>query len=267
MKTKAKRRQVYQGSVQWRAVEGAELDPGTCGRVEGIALRYNVVDTWNTMFLPGCLDKTRIGRVAAKKIGFFLDHDTTTRSHIGYVREMTDQDDGSVWAVCDIYDTEAGRAAKEYFDAVIQSKSHTGYSIGFYPLADQRVTPAGYTRPVTAFSEIRIGELSGTPMNAVPGSDVVGVRTMAGDDDGEGKRSRAVYDLTLSLLEGLSADERATIKALLSADDDADEEDMTDAETSVADKVDAPDPDTSDAVTDGVPYDERRRMVLETFKS
>lgn len=171
------------GSVAWRT--DAELPAGICGRVQSIAMIYDTPDSYGTMFAPGCMDQTR-QKVAAGKVKLFMArdegyHQYGTGTHVGTVRSLITVGNQEI-AVSDIFDTEAGRSLKEYLTAVTASGGQTGNSIGFYPRASEEVpTPAdtpemGMGSTITRFLEIELEELSITPINAVPGAEVLAVR-------------------------------------------------------------------------------------------
>jgi HK97 family phage prohead protease len=154
----------------------AELPPGVIGRVEGIAVRYGVVDSWGTRFKRGSLDKTR-KKVEKGEVKLFDNHGASdmygTRSHVGVVRSLVTDGDGERM-VADLFDTEDGRRAKEYLSAVMASGGQTGLSIGFYERggAWSKVDD----RDVYDFDEIELDEISLAPRQAVPGANVLGVR-------------------------------------------------------------------------------------------
>jgi HK97 family phage prohead protease len=155
--------------------EADAMPAGVCGRVVGVALVYNVRDTYGTAFVPGCLDRTKREKLTAGKIALFADHDYQTRSHVGVVRSLETVGDSEVMTA-DIFDTEDGRALKEYLVAVTASNAHTGLSIGFFDRAsDWRDGPADGDRTLY-YTEVELEEVSATPRNAVPGADVLAVR-------------------------------------------------------------------------------------------
>lgn len=157
-------------------IEENDLAPGTIGRVTGIAVRYDVVDSYGTLFKRGCLDKTK-GKVRAGKVKLFVNHGARDfygpDTHIGVVRSLTTVGDGEVM-VADIFDTEAGRRQKEYLSAVMSSGAETGLSIGFFEREGSWESVDG--KQVYSFSEVELDEISLAPRNAVPGADVLAVR-------------------------------------------------------------------------------------------
>lgn len=166
-----------------------KLPPGICGRLTGVALVYNEVDDYVTMFAPGCLDKTRNERVNAGRVKMFADHGPFTHTHVGTVRSLTDVGDNVVM-VADLFDTDAGRKMKEYLGAVLASGSDTGLSIGFRNVKSEW-KPMDPGMPgmdemmgeVKVFQEISLREISITPVPAVPGAEVTGVRREKGESD------------------------------------------------------------------------------------
>ena len=54
--------------------------PGVIGQVEGIALVYEIVDAFDTVWGRGCIDRTRRERLAAGRIKLFVDHGDFPRS-------------------------------------------------------------------------------------------------------------------------------------------------------------------------------------------
>lgn len=173
--------------LEWRAQvdAGEKLPPGVCGRISGIALVYNQVDDYGTVFKPGCLAKTRAERVNTGKVKLFADHGPFTDTHVGTVRTMEDVGDAVVMTA-DLFDTEAGRQMKEYIDAVIKSGGETGLSVGFRPRKKEWV-PIDPKNPdgedVLEFQEIELREVSITPVPAVPGAEVTSVRREAGESE------------------------------------------------------------------------------------
>lgn len=152
------------------------LPDGIAGQVSGIAVRYDVIDSYRTVFAKGSLDKTR-AKVAAGKVKLFDNHGISdhygTRSHIGIVRSLSPQDDGELMTA-DLFNTEDGRRAKEYLRAVMAAGGETGLSIGFYERKGEWMKRN--EEEVYRFDEIELDEISLAPRNAVPGSDVLAVR-------------------------------------------------------------------------------------------
>lgn len=150
-----------------------DLPPGIAGRVAGVALTYEVVDSYSTMFARKCAKRSIDGRVAARKVPLLMDHERTSKAHVGVVTGMSDAGDALVMTA-DIFDTAEGRAALEYVKAVLASGASTGFSIGFIPRASEMTTIDG--KPVERFTEIELREVSITPMPAVPGAEVASAR-------------------------------------------------------------------------------------------
>jgi hypothetical protein len=207
------------------------LPAGVIGQVEGIALVYDVIDTYGTTFARGCLDRTVRERVKAGKVRLFLDHGDMpmsgmydTHLHIGVVRSVRDADlpDGTCGAVfrADIFDTEAGRAAHEYLRAIAATGSETGVSIGmmFLPEATRAVIDG---HECQRFREVPLGEISITAMSSVPGTRVTTVRAEPGisgnapttDSAGEGGNTA-----TTSPRDAASGDSQPTTTEVVRTD-------------------------------------------------
>lgn len=153
-----------------------DLPAGVCGRIQGVALVYDSVDWYGTMFAPGCMARSIADRVNSSKVNLFLDHTKQVRCHVGVVRSMTDVGDTCVM-VGDLFDTADGRLALEYCKAVIAAGAETGISIGFIPRKGEIVKDAtGITTGNYRFNEIELREESITPVPAVEGALVTGAR-------------------------------------------------------------------------------------------
>lgn len=149
------------------------LPPGIAGRVSGVALTYEVVDSYNTVFARGCAKRSIDNKVKARKVPLLMDHSRTVGAHVGVVASMVDSGDSLVMTA-DLFDTPEGRSALEYVKAVIAAGASTGFSIGFVPRRSDMVMMQG--KPTEKFLEIELREVSITPMPAVPGADVTGAR-------------------------------------------------------------------------------------------
>lgn len=149
------------------ALETRDLPEGVCGRVTGVALVYDVEDAYGTRFAQGCLDRTKREKLAAGKVPLFADHEYGIHTHVGVVRTLTTTGGEEILAA-DLFDTEDGRHAKQYLEAVVRSGAYTGFSIGFF-----NRSALGHS---DLFTEIELDEVSITPRPAVPGAGVVGVR-------------------------------------------------------------------------------------------
>jgi HK97 family phage prohead protease len=163
---------VTEARLELRA-EGDTLPAGIAGRVAGVALTYDVVDTYGTMFQRGCANQSVATKVKARKVPLLMDHDRSVASHVGVVASMSEVGDTLVM-VADLFDTPDGRAALEYVKAVMAAGASTGFSIGFVPRASQRVMVDG--APVELFTEVELREVSITPMPSVPGTAVTAAR-------------------------------------------------------------------------------------------
>ena len=189
MSATAERVRVHRASTLQMVPPGgaASFPPGVVGQVEGIALVYDVVDTYETTFARGCLDRTVRERVAAGKVRLFLDHGDMpvnggmydTHLHIGVVRAVWDValPDGTHGAKfrADLFDTEAWRSAHEYLRAIASTGSETGVSIGmlFRPETTRAVLDGHVCERI---AEVPLGEISITALSSVPGTKVTEVR-------------------------------------------------------------------------------------------
>jgi len=169
----------------------ASLPPGICGRVSGVALTYEVVDSYTTMFARKCAKRSIDTRIAARKVPLLLDHERTSKAHVGVVTAMEDVGDALVMTA-DVFDTADGRAALEYVKAVLASGASTGFSIGFIPRASEMVSVDG--KNVERFTEIELREVSITPMPAVPGAEIASARNDDGVQNGEATSTERTDD-------------------------------------------------------------------------
>lgn len=150
-----------------------DLPPGIAGRVSGVALTYEVVDSYQTIFARGCAKRSIDNKVKARKVPLLMDHSRTVGAHVGVVASMVDAGDQLIMTA-DLFDTPEGRAALDYVKTVIAAGASTGFSIGFVPRRTDMVMIDA--KPVEKFLEIELREVSLTPMPAVPGADVTGAR-------------------------------------------------------------------------------------------
>lgn len=171
---------------------GDTLPEGVCGRLTGVCLTYNVPDDYGTIFVDGCLQKTIAERVNTGKVKLFADHGPFTHTHVGVVRSIENVGDSALM-VADLFETDSGRAMKEYLEAVLASGADTGLSIGFRPhdkewreLPPEMAAKVGGMASKDMFlfyKQIELREVSITPVPAVPGADVVSVRREQGESD------------------------------------------------------------------------------------
>jgi HK97 family phage prohead protease len=126
------------------------------------------------VFARGCAKRTIDTKVKARRVPFLMDHEREVDAHVGVVASLTDTGDGLVM-VADLFDTEAGHAARDYVKAVMAAGAVTGLSIGFVPKRTEMAVVDGKT--VERFLEIELREVSLTPMPSVPGTDVLGARS------------------------------------------------------------------------------------------
>lgn len=202
----------------------ADLPDGIAGQVSGIAVRYDVVDSYRTVFAKGSLDKTR-AKVAAGKVKLFDNHGISdhygTRSHIGIVRSLSPQDDGELMTA-DLFDTEDGRRAKEYLRAVMAAGGETGLSIGFYERKGEWMKRA--EEDVYRFDEIELDEISLAPRNAVPGSDVLAVRSELGEGSARSLMRYVYASVTPAMFRTLAEELMSAEVATLVPDEETGEE-------------------------------------------
>lgn len=174
--TAVKPTQFYSADAHLQIRAEGKLPPGIAGRITGVALTYEVLDTYRTIFARGSAKRSIDNKVAARKVPLLMDHNKTTAAHVGVVASMSEVGD-VVTMTAEVFDTPEGRAALEYVKAVIAAGASTGLSIGFVPRRSEMVqTAEGLAE---RFTEIELREVSITPMPAVPGADVTGARADA----------------------------------------------------------------------------------------
>lgn len=240
------------------------LPEGIAGRVTGVALTYEVVDTYGTIFARGSAKRSVDSKVKARKVPLLMDHERLTGAHVGVVTMMQDVGD-ALMMTADLFDTPAGRSALEYVKAVIAAGATTGFSIGFVPRRSEMVTVDG--KIAERFLEIELREVSITPMPAVPGADVLGARV----DDAPSEPVRSDVELlTLAAraaLQALPVDERAAVLALFAVPAPITSAASDPAATRASGTASAPDGDPLE-VTLAVPkatMDQRLAAVRSTF--
>ncbi|MES2524046.1 MAG: HK97 family phage prohead protease [Gemmatimonadota bacterium] len=166
-------------------VRSENLPDGVCGIVTGIAVRYNVTDSWGTRFRPGAFDKTR-AKVASRKVKFFANHGAGDsygiRTHIGTVTSLVLAGDAEVFTA-ELFDTEEGRHSKAYLEAVQKSRAETGASVGFNPREGEWMAEGDNKYSYYDFIEVELEEISLAPRQAVPGAVITGVRAKPALDD------------------------------------------------------------------------------------
>ena len=231
-------------------VRADNLPPGIAGRITGIALRYDVVDTYETTFARGCLKRSIDERVAARKVPLLMDHERTTGAHVGIVTGMADMETG-VAMTADVFDTPEGRACMEYVRAVIAAGASTGLSIGFVPIKSQMASVEG--RMVQRFTEVALREVSVTPMPSVPGTEVTSARHEDTSDDVTRSDDELLYLAAEIALVGLSPALRSKLL----------EQYQTRTEAPVAAAADATLPDASLSLA--VPMADRLAAVRATY--
>ena len=204
-----KRYHLSDATLQLRVDES--LPAGIAGRVTGIALTYGIVDSYGTIFAPGSAKRSIDTRVKAGKLPLLMDHERSTRAHVGVVRALDDVGDTLVMSA-DIFDTAEGRAALEYVKAVLSADASTGFSVGFVPRQSETVMVDG--QRVERFTEIELREVSITPMPAVPGADVLGARQDKNDHITERSDEELLMLAARAALDALPADARSAILAV-----------------------------------------------------
>lgn len=235
----------------------SDLPPGIAGRVSGVALTYEVVDSYGTMFARKSAKRSIDNRVAARKVPLLMDHERTSKAHVGVITSMSDAGDALIMSA-DVFDTADGRAALEYVKAVLASGATTGFSIGFIPRASEMVSVDGQT--VERFTEIELREVSITPMPAVPGAEVASARH---EEMSEPTAERDDVELLMlaarAALDALPADSRASVLHPYLPS-----ETSTDVASPVAAIV-ADTPTSTESTVRYVPLEERAKAVRSTF--
>lgn len=143
---------------------GIRAGAGT-GRFEAIAVRYNVIDDYNTSFVPGCFTEglqKRLPRICwshswAEPIGRVISY-TDSATELRIIAQL-DLDDAV---------PTAQRAW-----AQLKSGTIVDVSVGFARLADQ---PDPDNKGVTRITRATLDEVSLVLVGAVPGAVVVGTR-------------------------------------------------------------------------------------------
>lgn len=203
--------------IQVRGVDAPDdLPNGVCGRIVGTAVVYGVIDTYGTMFAPGCMARTIAERVRRNKVALFATHNAggvASKVHIGVLRDIVDMGDAAVMTA-DIFDSPAGRDEREYMAAAIAAGAEVGLSIGFEPRDDEWVKGEAGALSFLRFKEIALEHVAVTPVPAVPGAGVAGVRAeeqgggvcaaeseAGSDDDTQGLLMRQLHAIMRSLPE------------------------------------------------------------------
>lgn len=238
----------------------SDLPPGIAGRVSGVALTYEVVDSYGTMFARKCAKRSIDSRVAARKVPLLMDHERTSKAHVGVITSMTDVGDALVMTA-DVFDTAEGRAALEYVKAVLASGASTGFSIGFIPRTSEMATVDGKT--VERFTEIELREVSITPMPAVPGAEVASARNDSEhviEEDASGRTDRDLLMLAArTALDSLMVEDRLAVISTFSSVT------RSDTATPVAPVVIDSPSSTASTARQTVSLEDRARMVRSTF--
>lgn len=201
----------HEAALVTRQEDGEDEAPsGIAGQITGIALTYEQVDTYGTVFARGCAKRTIDLKVKARKVPFLMDHEREVESHVGVVSQLTDTGDALVMTA-DLFDTDSGHEARDYVLAVMAAGASTGLSIGFVPKRSEMVQIDG--RMVERFLEIELREISLTPMPSVPGTDVLGARHDVSEQPHEAVRTdRDLLILAAEMaLDALSVTDRHAV--------------------------------------------------------
>jgi HK97 family phage prohead protease len=232
------------------------------GRVEGIALVYDVEDDHGTMFARGCLDRTRTEKVTLGKVKLYWDHGDAPANgfydsdlHIGTVRSLTDIQlpDGrhAAYMVADFRKSPKAAQVRDEIKDLLDKGGSTGLSVGFR--TRRSIGKPGIERG-TRFLEIELKEISITSMQSVPDSEVLAVRSSP-------DRLRAALAVIIATL---GPDEvRATLEQHTQ-----DPQDEGDAPATDSDAGDGspPSPDSDAAATDSrstAPLEEPETVTME----
>jgi hypothetical protein len=199
-----------QFDVKLQVRADTDLPKGVCGRITGVLLPYGRTDTYGTRFMKGCIDRSRAEKVPAGRVPLFINmtfdgsgmHMYNARTHIGVIRSLEDVGDDAMM-VADVFDTVDGRAAKDYVAAVLGAGASTGLSVGFrerQPPELKQEEIDGHKQYVAEYREIELMEGTVTPLPAVPGADVLAVRSQTD-----------LKEFTRGLLERLPVSERSAL--------------------------------------------------------
>ncbi|MCB1379227.1 MAG: HK97 family phage prohead protease, partial [Alphaproteobacteria bacterium] len=144
-------------------IEARFTQPTDTGDIEGVAVRFNVVDTYRTEFAA-----TAFASIEGRSIPMLWSHDPA--QVIGSWSGFQVRADGL---------TAKGKlnlnvARAQEVRALLQAGDVSGLSIGFSTLKDER--RAGGVRRIT---EARLHEISIVAFPAVPGSGITAVRNDA----------------------------------------------------------------------------------------
>lgn len=159
--------------LQHRVVAGAcvrAVESDVKGLFTAIVMRYQRIDTYNTMFMPGVFTKslqTRLPRVA-------WGHDWT--EPIGRVVRYEDTDK-LLKVVGQLDDFDAVPMAKRAW-AQMKSGTIDQFSVGF--IEDQYRKSAKYEGVIELFGDAELAEVSPVLLGSVPGTALVELRTRMG---------------------------------------------------------------------------------------
>lgn len=138
--------------------------PGDDGTLEGVAVRFNAVDSYNTTFAPGAF-----GPMEGRSLPMLWSHDPS--NVIGSWSAIEDRGDGL--AVRGRLNLDVAKARE--VRSLLAAGDVRGLSIGFRRLADEARQGGG--RRIT---KAQLVEVSVVAVPSVPGSGVTSVRTEIG---------------------------------------------------------------------------------------
>jgi HK97 family phage prohead protease len=140
---------------------------GVEGRFVATVLRYNVVDDYDTVFLPGVFD----GSLARRMPRIVWAHDWAEPLGRWTGRELSD--DSVLRLVGEMDDFDAVPQARRAW-AQMQSGTIDQFSVGFMPEEAQPVIVE--SREVLGFTRGRLDEVSLVLVGAVPGTELLSMR-------------------------------------------------------------------------------------------
>ena len=136
---------------------------GETGDIEGVAVRFNAVDSYNTTFAPGSL-----GPMEGRSVPMLWSHDPS--NVIGSWSAIEDRGDGLMVRGRLNLDVAKAREVR----SLLAAGDVKGLSIGFRRLADEARQGGG--RRIT---RAQLVEISVVAVASVPGSGVTSVRAPA----------------------------------------------------------------------------------------
>jgi HK97 family phage prohead protease len=172
-------------------LEGKAVSEQGTGEVSGLAAVYNNVDLQDDQLAPGALSKTVGDWSRARSRVPLIDwHGDSLNRLIGSVVELKSIAEG-LWFRARFAATEAAQQARQ-----LAREGHlSGVSIGYLPIRQSFKTIGG--RRVRILHEVRLLEISLTPVPANPEAQLASVKSVGYDAGG--------YDDTAEELERLEA--------------------------------------------------------------